>query len=410
MAPLPRLILVMQSNGTQQANFWPSGAFTSPILEPLLGDPALAARTTLVRGIEIPFDTADTKANEHDMGFARMFTGAKLLGIAGEPWAGAASVDQLVARRFGADSLTLAVHAAEAEPYPKPGFSHRRSFSYVAPGVHKVPTLNPYDAYARYFGDGDPERAKATLARRKSVLDATARDLSAMSARLGTVERDKLEAHANAIRNLERELGASLDPRCKAPPIPFDYRGAPELLVSSDEAIPALTDAMVELLAATIGCGMVRVGTLQLGYAGAKWKFGWVGNGVDVHDCAHLDTKDEGTSELNTTRLVRANRWYASVIAKLARKLQETPEADGTTALDHTLIVWANEFGRGDHSQKNVPLAFVGGRLSGAAKRGRVVDVGPQPFQRVGCSILRSMGIAADGFGDLPAGGPIAGL
>src|SRR5215472_5697325 len=74
-----RLVLFMQNNGTQQANFWPQpGAFTSPILEPIVQNPSIAAKTTLVKGVFVPDDVNGITANQHDEGFARMFTGARL--------------------------------------------------------------------------------------------------------------------------------------------------------------------------------------------------------------------------------------------------------------------------------------------------------------------------------------------
>jgi hypothetical protein len=412
--PPLRLVLIMQNNGTQQSHFWPRVGFNSPILEPLLSIPDVARRTTVVRGVRIPVDASGTNGNEHDMGFARMFTGHKLMSIAGEPWGAAPSVDQIVARAWDVNSLALAVHASEVEPYPKPGFNHRRSFCYVAPGMHKIPTTNPLDAYARFFATSSmpPDALAAQLARRKSVLDANAADLRAMQARLGTVEKDKLDAHATAIRQLESQIALSLQSgQCRAPAMPLDYRKRPELLVSTDEAIPVLVDTMVDLLSATIGCGIARIGTLQLGFGGGKWKFAWAGNSGDhMHERAHHDTSDEGTTPENTAALVAANRYYANVVARLVTRLAETPESDGSRALDHTLVVWANEFGRGDHSMENVPIVLIGGPLAGSTGRGKLVDVGEQPFQRLGCTILRSMGLAAEGFGDLPSCGALLGI
>jgi len=107
--PLKRLVLFMQNNGTQQANFWPTSGFTSSILSPLLGDPRIAQKTNLVKGVYIPRDAHGTDGNEHDMGFARMFTGERLLSIGGKPWGGGPSVDQILARSWGIDSLALAV-------------------------------------------------------------------------------------------------------------------------------------------------------------------------------------------------------------------------------------------------------------------------------------------------------------
>jgi hypothetical protein len=70
----PALVLVMQANGTSQPHFWPTGGAASAILEPLLGDPALAARTTAVKGI---FHGGEGSGNEHDKGFAGLFSGTR---------------------------------------------------------------------------------------------------------------------------------------------------------------------------------------------------------------------------------------------------------------------------------------------------------------------------------------------
>ena len=78
--------------------------------------------------------------------------------------------------------------------------------------------------------------------------------------------------------------------------------------------------------------------------------------------------------------------------------------------LDNTLIVWANELGRGDHDLKNVPIALIGGAGGAIARGGRVIDVGQQVFNRLGCTILNVMGVPAAGFGDVPDCGPFQGL
>ena len=41
-----RLVILMQANGVSQQRFWPDASGTSPILDPILSDPRLKARTT----------------------------------------------------------------------------------------------------------------------------------------------------------------------------------------------------------------------------------------------------------------------------------------------------------------------------------------------------------------------------
>src|SRR5579862_6524163 len=94
VVPPKRLVIFMQNNGTQQANFWPASptSLSSPILDALFKDPVtsadngLMAKTSLVKGVYVPPDANGTDGNEHDMGFARMFTGQKLVSVGGQPW------------------------------------------------------------------------------------------------------------------------------------------------------------------------------------------------------------------------------------------------------------------------------------------------------------------------------------
>jgi Protein of unknown function (DUF1552) len=412
-----RLVLVMTPNGTQQANFWPNKNFTSPILQPILGVPALARRTTVVRGVYYPHDLNGAGGNEHDIGFARIFTGAKVVAVGGTPWGGAASIDQILGKRWNVDPLNLAVLTSSIEPFPKPGFNHRASFSYVAPAVLRFPYVDPFDAFAAAFGlDVSLLDAKARqrLVVRGSVLETPRHELEEMRSRLGKVERVKLDAHANAILELERRLGKLASGQAVAcaarPKTPKHYRTvAPDALVTDERAIPELTATMIDLITASFACDVTRIATLQLGYAGAKWMFDWEKVGRDAHqDLAHSDHKDEGVDPVITKLLVTVHHWYAAQVAALAQKLDAIPEGNGTV-LDNTLIVWASELGRGDHDLKNVPLVLLGG-ASGAMGEGRFLDSAPQSFQRVGCTILQAMGEGASGFGDAPTCGPLAGV
>jgi uncharacterized protein DUF1552 len=428
-----RLVLIMQNNGTQQANFWPqAGAFSSPILEPLVSDPRIAARTAVVKGIFIPNDLNGTDGNQHDAGFARMFTGARLLSIGGRPWGGAASIDQIIARSWRTNTLSLAVLASLTEPHPKPGFDHRRSFTYVGPGQIREPMIDPFLAYQQLFSPRDAAasggaldpKTRQRLQLRKSVLDSIAGDLKDTSRRLGPRERRKLDLHLESVRELETSLsaalasdmlpgfgrnGAACEHRPRAAPRDFGA-SAPDLLVMSDDAVPELVGDMIDLAASALICDVARIATIQLGYGGGKWRFGWEGIGLNCHDdVAHLDTSNIGSSPANTARVVTMNRWYAKTVADLAKKLDSVPEGEGTV-LDNTLIVWANELGRGDHSLANVPIVFIGGAGGALPPGGRLIDVGRQPFNRVGCTVLNLMGIRAEGFGDLPDCGQIQGL
>ncbi len=410
-APAPkRLVIFMQNNGTQQHNFWPAANLSSPILDSLFTDPktggdnGLKAKTNVVKGVYVPHDANGTNGNEHDMGFARMFTGAKLVSVGGQPWGGARSVDQVLARAWGVDSLTLAVLASQTEPHPKPGFDHRESFSYLDPATIKHPRRDPLEVYKYLFQVNDPN-----LARRVSVLDAVAANLAEVSSRLGPGERAKLDNHLTGIREVEQRLRSL--PQCAAPMAPPDYVAIdPSSEVNEDTYIPQMIDNMIDLAVLALKCGISRIATMQFGYCGGKWRFGWKGIDMNFHDdVAHHDTSDAGSTADNTARVVLVNQYYASCVAKLAMALDAVPEGGGTM-LDNTLVVWANEFGRGDHSLSNVPIVLIGKAGGAIPAGGRVIDAGPQVFNRLGCTILNVMGTAAAGFGDVADCGTFQGL
>ncbi len=427
-APGPqRLVIFMQNNGTHQSSFWPAdNNLRSPILDALLvtsqgADNGLRSKTTLIKGMQVPYDANGTQANQHDMGFARMWTGEKLLDVGTYPWGNGPSVDQIVAGAWGGiDTLTLAVLASEAEPHPKPHFDHRQSFVYTAPGILKRPTTDPLTAFNSLFG------GNARVAHRTSVLDAVAGNLAEVSARLGPSERHKLDVHLTSIRDIETRLRSTAS--CTAPTPPTNYLAMdPGSEVTEDTYIPAMVSDQIRVGAAALTCGLRRIVTMQFGYGGGKWRFGWRNIFTDMsdptgHKNCHDDVAhhDDGPEDMVAPDIVDdlllMNQYYASCVAQMALALNAVPEGDGTM-LDNTLIVWANEFGRGNHDLTNVPIVFIGGKnagrigdKAGLAQGGRVVDMGPQPFNRLGCTVLNLMGVQSAGFGDIPDCGVFQGL
>ena len=176
-----------------------------------------------------------------------------------------------------------------------------------------------------------------------------------------------------------------------------------------DTYIPQLVDDMIDLAAVALTCGVTPIVTFQFGYGGGKWKYAWEGIDQDGHALAHLDTSDAGSTPENTHFIVLMNQYHARCVARLATKLDAVPDGDGTF-LDNTLIVWANEQGRGDHSLSNVPTVLIGRAGGALPEGGRVIDRGPQIFNRLGCSVLNLMGKPVAGFGDVADCGSFDGL
>jgi hypothetical protein len=396
-----RLVIVMQPNGTHQPAFWPDPVTrTSPILEPILANSALAAKTLVIKGVR---NETLGLGNEHDRGYSSLWTGVPPIGTMEDCFGGGPSIDQMLKAALGPRTRfpTLNAGVLAADVAPKNG--HRRSFSYFGP-KQQVPTIvDPVRLYGALFPEQGTNAgavsAEQRLVMKRSVLDATARDLADLSARLGPNERRKLDAHATALREYEARLEAVVTggAACAAP-------GAPGVLDPSQEAnVPLLADAMLDLVALALGCNLTQIVTFSLGLCGAQWRYRWLGIDQDGHEeLAHRDTLD-GANVPVAQAMTAISRWFAERVARFAARLEATPEDDGTV-LDHSLVVWANEMGTGFHSLENLPLVVLG-RASGRVTQNFVVDQGVQGHHQLGTSVLRWMGVDAEGFGDRPACG-----
>lgn len=404
----PRLVIIMQAVGTHQQTFWPDAATgTSPILEPILSQPALAAKTLLIKGV---VNQTQGFGNEHDRGFHSLWTGVAPVGSPEDSFGGGPSIDQMLKQQLKPAVMfpTLNCGVLASEVAPKNG--HRRSFSYLGPKQQLSTMVDPYRLYAMLFRDprvaGDPGAAQRRLMLRQSVLDHTARDLTTLSARLGPSERRKLDAHATALREYENRLAASATSgasSCARPSTPLAG-----LDPAVEDNFPALTDLMLDLVAVALACNLTRIVTFQLGLCGNQMRYRWLGIDKDCHsDIAHQDTFD-GSNVLVAETMTKISRWYAEKVARLAARLDGIPEANGT-ALDSSLVIWANENGTGFHNLDNLPIVFMG-RAAGRLTRTGVVDEGAQSHHRLGTSVMQLMGAPVTGFGDQPNAGPLQGV
>src|SRR5579859_3997865 len=94
-----RLLCFMQNNGTKRVNFWPTAGSGPEYALPPVGptmpkilnalftsdgktDNGLRAKTTVLKGLTLT-GSDGTNANQHDIGFAKMYTGAPLVSMGG---------------------------------------------------------------------------------------------------------------------------------------------------------------------------------------------------------------------------------------------------------------------------------------------------------------------------------------
>lgn len=395
----PRLLLFFTPHGTVWDQWRPGGGeadFTfSPILKPLEKH---RSRLVIVDGIEIKSGTAYYIPHTYTMPV--LWTGSPIDTATSEfcrddhmqcfGWNTGVSVDQYIAGKLGGmptpySTLELGLGCGGLHPATR--------MIYSAPGMPRSPIDKPEVAFNTLFGtiSPDQEQAERDARRRKSVLDAVHKDFDSRRAKLSPDDKLRLDAHADSIRELELSLTAV----CGSPEAPVD--------INSETSI----DRQSDLLAAALGCGLTRIASVQVRIAdNDNTLYPWVGLDAGGH---HTLSHDSGPDAQG--KLAKLYTWYSERFAYLLDRLAATPDVDGRSVLDNTLVIWGSELGRAwDHDISNVPFVFAGATdllRSGRYLKGSVIS-----HNRVLVSACHAMGLKDQKqYGTLDSGeGPVPGL
>lgn len=224
-----------------------------------------------------------------------------------------------------------------------------------------VPTrCRPDLAYEELFGSAAEGTAKERFVRRGNLLDFMAEDVKRVSTRMNGEERAKLDEYLGAFEGL-RDRQSRLNTISKTlrengPVVGDKFKSE----VEADRL-----DAMFDIGAASLICGLTNVVTLASGCGDPYFSVRWKGLGIplDKHSIGHGKGLDAKTAEQLTT-IIR--RFHMEQIARLATKLQSVREGDGTM-LDNTCIIYMSDSAESHHSRcfdwPMLVLGDLGGRL-----------------------------------------------
>ena len=428
----PNLVLMMQTNGTHQTSFWPTGTtWDSPILHDLLTDPVVGPKTTLINGVNLN-KMGSPVGNGHDWGWHGLYSGVDNISM-GAPFGGGPSVDQILKKKLTFTQPFPTLHCGVIIANYRLINAGRASFVCTAPGLQEACRTDLYQIYTDVFGavttpapatggtstataDAAAAAAKLRLQQRQSVLDAVAQDLTTLQARLGASERNKIDSHLTAVRDLEMRLATNLTasntPRaagCSS--VKPSMTGVSTAGTNNEMSAPTLNTLFMDFIASAVACNMIGIITFQFGRGGDHYHYDWLnlaGMRADFHDdIAH---KDNGSDAVAGTVMEGVGKYHAQLMQYLGQKLAGFAQANGKTALDNSLVVWGNELATGPHGINGYPIAFIGGAAGKLSKTGYMVNAGTQIHQRLGCTISNIMGDPVTGFGWVPNSGPFVGL
>lgn len=265
---------------------------------------------------------------------------------------------------------------------------------------HVVERLqNPRVLFDRLFatlgqGDGKPDSAVLRArAERRSVLDFVAGSVNRLSQRVGTEDRERFDAHLEAVRAVEKQLdalesgGASCD-ALKAPALGTDA-------FKQEANYPAVHQAFVDLMALSMSCDLTRIAGLQHSNPTDVWRYPWLNLPLSGFGNYHQATHTQGAAADAFVRGVWGFR--AQAFAQWLSAFDAIKEESGTL-LDNSFIVWLQDCGQAhDH---DTTLCITAGGGGGFFKTGQVVDAGGVPHNRLLTSICEYMGSPVSTFGN----------
>lgn len=404
-APLPqrrqRLIIVFTPNGTVQKDFWPDQTGTNfelkPILQPLA---PFKDQLLVLNGIH---NKVLGKGDNHMRGMSCLLTADELLpgningnGSTAAGWAGNLSIDQEIKNhlqsrpdtrtRFGSLELGVAI-PNRADPWTR--------MAYSGPNQPITPIDDPRQTFKKLYGS---LKDKDSLV---SVLDDVQADMKRIASKLSSRDKALLDKHLTLVRHLEKNLQ---DPAHETPlthPVP-DIDASIEIV---NDNTPQISRMQIDLLVNALSNDMSRVATLQYMRSVGEAQMRWLNIQEGHHALSH---EPDGNLEAQE-KLRRINQWFAGEIAYLAQRLRDTAEPSGDgNMLDHTLIVWTNELGKGNsHTLANIPMVLIGG--ASGMTMGRSLKYEGIPHNRLWLSIAQALGHPISTFGktELCVDGPL---
>jgi hypothetical protein len=307
---------------------------------------------------------AGTTIGDHAVAAAGWLTGVYAKKTEAEDVLAGPTIDQLVARQIGRDTVYPSLELA-TEDFTgyiggcTPGFScaYMNTLCWSSPTTPLPMEINPRSVFERMFGRaGSSVQRQARQAEDRSILDSVTGDAARLKSQLGARDKARVDDYLTQIREVEQRVA-----RAQTNAIAAEItREAPAGIPENFEEHAAL---MFDLQLLAYQADITRVVTYMLSREASQRTYPQIEVGEPHHTISH-----HGNDPAKKVANAKINLYHATQFAKFVAKMKATPDGDGSL-LDHSLLFYGSGMGDSNaHATDPLPLVAVGG-LVGSGHR-----------------------------------------
>ncbi len=225
---------------------------------------------------------------------------------------------------------------------------------------------NPQNAFKTLFSSSSGSSSGGNSnASQLRILDNVSKDLARLRNQLGSVEKERLDMHAESFKTLQDRLTAQGNQSggavaCSSSGINLQNLGANE--ARSVEKLKTISEVQQDIIIQALACDLVRNAVFS--YSHPVSPIVVPGSSIGDHDASHA----------SPAQFTPSKTWWIGQIANMLDKMSKIPDGTSGSLLDNTIVLLVSELGDSAlHDHWRVPFVLAGGKNTGL-KGNRALD------------------------------------
>lgn len=314
---------------------------------------------------------------------------------------GAVTVDQVIARAVGQDTLFPSLELATEDFSTSlgacdTGYSciYMNTISWAGPTTPLPMETNPRAVFERMFGGGStPAERQERMETDRSILDSIVQSVRRLEAGLGPSDRSRMAQYLENVREIERRIQRAEAQATRSPISLEAPAGPPE---SYDEHVAL----MFELLSVAFQVDVTRVFTFMAMRDISSRAFPQIGV-PDPHHALSHEANGRSDDPNQQVKFTKVNIHHTTLFARFVESLQNAPDGTGTLLDNSTILYGSSMSNANDHTHSPLPLMVLGGGSGQMRKMGEhIASPANTPMANLLLALAQKSGVDTPRFGE----------